>query len=98
VQRGSKEIAAKWARLLLHCNSSDGPLSQDGSPRFYLIKSNSELVFPQEFFQGCLPEISCALCVWFLLILLPLILSLSNLVVLIINKASLLGLLVVCWV
>jgi hypothetical protein len=56
VQRGSKEIAAKWARLLLHCNSSDGPLSQDGSPGFYLIKSNSELVFPQGFFQGCLPE------------------------------------------
>jgi hypothetical protein len=46
MQRGNKEIAAKWARLLLHCNSSDGPLSQDGNPGFYLIKSNSELVFP----------------------------------------------------
>jgi hypothetical protein len=29
VQRGSNEIAAKWARLLLHCNSSDGPLAKD---------------------------------------------------------------------
>jgi hypothetical protein len=66
VQRGNKEITTKWARLLLYCNSSDGPLSEDESPRFYLLKSNLELVFPQGLFQGCLPEISCAMCVFFL--------------------------------
>jgi hypothetical protein len=65
VQRGNKEIATKWARLLLHCNSSDGPLTQDKSLGFYLIKSNSELVFLEGFFQGCLLKISCAMCVWF---------------------------------
>jgi hypothetical protein len=37
VERDGKEIATKWAKLLLHCNSSDGPLSQDESLGFYLI-------------------------------------------------------------
>jgi hypothetical protein len=63
VQGAAREIAARWARLSIAAlYSSDGPLSQDGSPRFYLIKSNSELVFPQGFFQGCLPESCVQMC------------------------------------
>jgi hypothetical protein len=48
----TREIVARWARLGDALYSSDGPLSQDKSPRILLIKSNSDMVFPSGFFMG----------------------------------------------
>jgi hypothetical protein len=39
-QRTDLEVCKAWLFVVLY--SSDGPLSQDGSPRFYLIKSTQK--------------------------------------------------------
>jgi hypothetical protein len=68
-----REITTRWATLFVATlYSFDGPLSQDGSPRFLVIKSNSELVFPQGFFQGFLLEYLVQ-CDWFLFLMFSLI-------------------------
>jgi hypothetical protein len=54
----AREIAARWARLLLHCIPLMGHYPRMGAQDFN-NKINSDLVFPSGFFQGCLPKILC---------------------------------------
>jgi hypothetical protein len=63
VQRGSKEDSSQQDRrtdlglgYLLICISSEGPLSQDGSPDFIAIKSSQIWFSRKGFSRGFLPE------------------------------------------
>jgi hypothetical protein len=63
VQGAAREIAARWARLSAAVVIPlMGHYPRTGAQDFIAIKSNSELVFPQGFFQGCLPESRVQMC------------------------------------
>jgi hypothetical protein len=75
-QRGSKGVAAnKIEGQILRCDrlgyfvvlyySSGGPLSQDGSPDFILIKSTRYWFSLRGFSRGIYPENYVCKCVWF---------------------------------
>jgi hypothetical protein len=71
-RKGSKEIAARRARLLLQCISQKGHYPRTGALILY-NKIITDLVFPQGFFQGLFTQnISCAMCYGFCFML-PLI-------------------------
>jgi hypothetical protein len=64
-RKGSKEITARRARLLLQCIPQKGHYPRMGA----LILSNkiiTYMVFLQGFFQGLFTRISLVQCVWFL--------------------------------
>jgi hypothetical protein len=84
----AREIATRWARLLLHCIPLMGHYPRMGAQDLILIKSNKDLVFPSRFFQGCLPKISCAMCLVYVFYASAKF-SLSNLAVLLLNKVIL---------